>query len=138
MLNVKKCIAFVLCALMFVLSSNMMVSQARYIDDFEDFVVYYETTTVGEKYTRYLLKTRDLEYAVLNLTPTTANGKYITAIMRNDEGAARGSVNMKVGTRSQFATTGQAGYRYRLGIRKTYNSDGLAATLYGSWSPDYK
>ena len=125
--------------IMFAISSKMMfVAQARNIEDFENFTVYYQTTTVGEKYTKYLYKTRNLEYAILNLTETTANGKWITAIMRNDDGEARGSVNMQVGTRKQFSTTGMAGYKYRLGIRKTYNKDGLAAVLYGSWSPDYK
>ncbi len=126
---------FLLFAMMLTLLA--IPASARDIGSIYNFTVYYETTDVGEKYTSYCYKEYTNRSAVINLQETTANGKYITAIMRNSDGAPRGSTYLQVGTRKVFASTGQAGYKYRLGLRKTYNTDGgLTATLYGSWCPD--
>lgn len=129
---------FIITTLALIILSWMVlpVSAAREIGEINNFTVYYETTEVGEKYTGWLKKDVSDKAAVINLEKTTANGKYVTVIMRNSKGERRGSTYLQVGTRKEFASTGTAGQKYRLGIRKTYNTDGLSATLYGSWSPD--
>lgn len=123
---------------MVVISKMTMPVSARTIGYFEDFVVYFSGTDSNDKYTSWITKKVTNRDAVVNLSETTANGKNITVLMRNANGEVRGSTTLNVGTRKQFASTGVAYYEYRLGMRKTYNYDGLTATLYGSWSPDYK
>lgn len=57
--------------------------------------------------------------------------------MRNSEGAYRGGVNLQRGQRLTFETpSAQAGYAYRLGMRKLNNTGGGSVTIKGSWSPD--
>lgn len=125
--------------MMFIMSENAITMvQARQIEDFQSFVVCYRPSSNKEQYTGYLKKSKNGGKAVINLTDTNANGKTVIVTMRNDENAYRGRVKMKVGTRRTFATSGQKGYYYKLGIRKANNFKGTTAVLFGSWSPDEK
>ena len=120
------------------LSKNVLMSLAstRDIENINNFTVYFQTTDQNDKYTGWCMKYVSYGNAVINLKDTVANGKNITATMRNSNGEARGSTSLYVGTRKSFTSNGKKNYNYRLGLRKSFNTDGLSATLYGSWSPD--
>ena len=60
----------------------------------------------------------------INLSDDTGSA-WITATMRNSNGADRGRTNVQRGKRATFATPGaEATYNYRLGLKKTNNTGG--------------
>jgi len=63
---------------------------------------------------------------------------WITATLRNSDRDVRGTVDLQCGIRKEFASTGQAWYYYRLGLKKTNSTGGTSVVLNGSWSPDIK
>lgn len=109
--------------------------QARNIGTFENFKVTYSG---GEKYTSYLVKTITKSNGVVNLENDSGTA-WITATMRNSNGDYRGSVDVQRGKRETFGTPkAESGYKYRLGLKKKYNTGGGKVTIKGSWSPDSK
>lgn len=105
---------------------------AREIGTFQNFTVKYSG---GKKFTSFLSKSSNGGNGVVNLSNDTGTA-WITAQMKNSEGAYRGGCTLQRGTRKVFSNTGKAGYVYRLGMRKTNNTGGGTVTIKGSWSPD--
>lgn len=131
-MNSKRIIATVL-AIATISSIGAIGASARQVGQFDNFTVTYSG---NEKFTSYLTKAVTGRKGVVNLENDSGSA-WITATMRNSDGAYRGGVNLQRGTRKTFATTNaQAGYMYRLGLRKTNNTGGGSVTIKGSWSPD--
>lgn len=122
--------------IMFIMANSIMTTQARQIEDFENFVIYYKGAATQEKYTGYLKKTTKSKYAVLNLEPTRANKKVVVATLRNSKNQSRGRIIMYVGTRKKFKTTGCVNGKYKMGIKLKDGRRGRRAIIFGSWSPD--
>ncbi|MDR2833330.1 MAG: hypothetical protein LBV67_06425 [Streptococcaceae bacterium] len=119
------------------LSSVLLVGAtsvgARSIGTFSNFSVTYKG---GEKFTSYVTKATTGRAGAVNLSNDTGTA-WISANMRNSEGAFRGGTNVQRGKRATFNTpNAQGGYWYRLGMRKTNNTGGGTVTIRGSWSPD--
>lgn len=106
--------------------------QAREIGEFSSFKVTYKG---AEKFTGYLYKAVTNGNGVVNLSNDTGTA-WITANMKNSDGVFRGGVNLQRCTRKEFSSTGTAGYKYRLGLKKTNNTGGDSVVIKGSWSPD--
>ncbi len=131
-LNLKKALVSVL-AVGVISSASVITASARQIGEFSNFKVTYSG---NEKFTDYLLKFTTGLDGVVNLSDDTGTA-WITANMKNSNGVYRGGVTLQRGTRATFATTNaQAGYEYRLGLKKTNNTGGGSVTICGSWSPD--
>jgi len=116
----------------FVFIGGYQVS-AREIGEFSNFKVTYSG---GERYTSSLVKAVTKRQGVVNLTNDNGSA-WITATMINSIGEYRGSTDVQRGKRSTFDTPkAEANYKYRLGLKKTYNTGGGTVTIRGSWSPD--
>ncbi|WP_313538466.1 hypothetical protein [Enterococcus sp.] len=106
---------------------------ARQIGEFSSFKVNYSGS---EKFTGYLTKATTGRNGVVNLSNDTGTA-WITANMKNSEGAYRGGTTLQRGKRAEFKTSNAvAGYKYRMGMRKTNDTGGGSVTIKGSWSPD--
>lgn len=123
-------------AMTLALTCNIVPAEARSIGDINCFTVKYSNYG-EEKYTPFVSKYTDGGNAVVNLKNDSGSA-WITANMRNSNGAFRGGCNVQRGKREVFATTGKAGYAYKLGLAKTNNTGGGKVTINGSWSPDEK
>lgn len=123
-------------AMALTLASGVVPAEARSIGEFSDFTVKYSNSG-AEKYTEYVSKFTNGGNAVVNLKNDTGSA-WITANMRNSNGAFRGGCTVQRGKREKFANTGTAGYAYKLGLAKTNNTGGGKVTIKGSWSPDEK
>lgn len=112
---------------------NICTVLAREIGEFSNFTVKYSGS---EKYTSYVLKEATGRNGVVNLSNDTGTA-WITANMRNADGAYRGGTQVQRGKRAEFVTSNaQGSYYYRLGLKKTNNTGGGQVTIKGSWSPD--
>lgn len=132
-MKIKKTLALVLTAATMMSCASITASADRQIGNFSNFKVTYSG---AEKFTDYLLKYTTGSRGVVNLSDDTGTA-WITATMKNSNGAYRGGVNLQRGTRATFETTNAvAGYNYRLGLRKTNDTGGGTVTITGSWSPD--
>lgn len=130
MINRKFVTSALLCSL--ILGGLTIPASARQIGEFSNFTVTYSGS---EKYTGFLKKETTSTKAVINLSNDTGTA-WITAQVRNSDGASRGVVNVQRGKRQEFETTAKNGYIYRLGLKKTNNTGGGSVTIKGSWSPD--
>lgn len=114
-------------------SAGTVSIYARQVGEFENFKVTYKG---NEKFTNYLTKAVTGRKGVVNLSNDTGTA-WITANMKNSNGAYRGGTTLQRGTRSTFNTpNAKADYKYHLGLKKTNNTGGGSVTIKGSWSPD--
>ncbi|WP_314208181.1 hypothetical protein [Vagococcus salmoninarum] len=111
------------------------VAFARQIGYFTNFKVDYSSTG-QESLTGSRTKAVTNRRGAINLSDDTGSA-WITATMRNSNGAYRGRTDVQRGKRATFATPGaEATYNYRLGLKKTNNTGGGTVRITGSWSPD--
>lgn len=130
--NIKINKAVVATTMAFALASCIIPAQARSIGEFSNFKVTYSG---GERFTSYETKWKDEGNGVVNLKDDSGVA-WITANMKNSDGVYRGGCTLQRGTRKVFETTGKAGYKYKLGLKKTNNTGGGSVVINGSWSPD--
>lgn len=106
------------------------VTHAQEVRTFSGFKVTYSG---GEKFAPYSLRKSNTK-AVVNLSNDTGTA-WITATMKNSDGAFRGRTKVQRGKRKTFETVNaKVDYKYKLGLRKTNNTGGGKVTIKGSWS----
>lgn len=116
-------------------SAGTIAANAREIGEFQNFKVTYRG---NERFTGYLTKAVTGRKGVVNLSNDSGSA-WISANMKNSNGAYRGGTNLQRGTRSTFKTpNAKANYQYHLGLKKTNNTGGGTVIIKGSWSPDEK
>ncbi|MBD8007619.1 hypothetical protein [Bacillus norwichensis] len=118
-----------------VLSLGMLgyTGEETYAQEVKTFTNFQVTYSGAEKFTPYSLRKSNTK-AVVNLKNDTGTA-WITATMKNSEGAYRGGTNVQRGKRATFATkNAKVNYKYKLGLRKTNNTGGGKVTIKGSWS----
>lgn len=135
MIKSKKMLGAVMAlSLVMSMSISSVASATQDIGYLSKFTV---TFSGGEKLTEERVKTISNGDAVVNLSDSSGSA-WISATLRNSDGAARGGVDLQCGKRQEFTSTGQAWYYYRLGLRKTNTTGGSSIVINGSWSPDIK
>lgn len=115
--------------------SGSFNAKARQIGYLNSFTVVYGTSVSSEKFTDPLTKAVTNRDAVVNLADDSGTA-WVTVTVRNSNNESRGSTNLQRGQRKEFDCTGTAGYNYKLGVRKRYNTGGGKVTINGTWSPD--
>lgn len=113
------------------------VSEEANAQDPKEFKNFKVTYSGGEKFAPYSVRESNTN-AVVNLSNDTGTA-WITATMKNSEGAYRGGTNVQRGKRTTFeAVNAQVNYKYRLGLKKTNNTGGGEVTIKGSWAASGK
>jgi len=108
-------------------------ASAQDIIAFTNFSVSYSG---AERYAPFSTRQSNTN-AVVNLSNDTGTA-WITANMKNSEGAYRGGTTLQRGTRKTFsAVNAQTGYQYKLGLSKTNNTGGGTVTIKGTWSASH-
>lgn len=106
---------------------------STFANDAQKFTNFNVTYSGAEKFAPYSVK-KDASNAVVNLASDTGTA-WITATMKNSEGAYRGGTNVQRGTRATFpSVNAQVNYKYKLGLRKTNNTGGGSVTISGTWA----
>ncbi len=116
------------------MGSSGLIASARNIGCLDNYTVYYSQDTLTEP----VQKTSSKQETVVNLRPDGGEAWITFRMKNNNGGGSYGAVALQRGTRASMSTVGaEQNKKYRLNMRKTYNTGGGQVTIVsGTWSPD--